>query len=57
MKLNPIRYPSKSAAPTLTTTRDPKMGRSAHAYVRDNTIQFYEWLDALGLGALPEFAP
>src|SRR5271165_3660873 len=30
------------------------MARSAHAYVRGNTLKFYEWLKSLGQGALPE---
>lgn len=29
----------------LQETRDKKMARSAHAYVRGNTAKFYEWLD------------
>ncbi|MDB5653545.1 MAG: hypothetical protein JWQ94_1158 [Tardiphaga sp.] len=31
-----------------------KMARSAHAYVRGSTVQFYEWLEAQKRGALPE---
>ena len=30
----------------LTAARHFKMARSAHAYVRGNTVQFYEWLAA-----------
>jgi uncharacterized protein (DUF2252 family) len=30
----------------LTQTRNLKMARSAHAYVRGSTLKFYEWLDA-----------
>lgn len=30
------------------------MARSAHAYVRGNTLKFYEWLGSLERGALPE---
>lgn len=29
----------------LQETRDKKMARSAHAYMRGNTSKFYEWLD------------
>jgi uncharacterized protein (DUF2252 family) len=29
----------------LTNTRNLKMARSAHAYVRGSTLKFYEWLD------------
>ncbi|MEJ0093427.1 MAG: DUF2252 family protein [Methylocella sp.] len=38
----------------LNGVRNLKMARSAHAYVRGNTIQFYEWIDSLSVGALPE---
>jgi uncharacterized protein (DUF2252 family) len=31
-----------------------KMARSAHAYVRGSTVQFYEWLEAQKHGSLPE---
>jgi uncharacterized protein (DUF2252 family) len=34
-----------------------KMARSAHAYVRGSTVQFYEWLDAQKRGTLPEGPP
>jgi uncharacterized protein (DUF2252 family) len=30
----------------LSQTRNLKMARSAHAYVRGSTVKFYEWLDA-----------
>jgi len=30
--------------PHLTQLRNLKMARSAHAYVRGSTVQFYEWL-------------
>ena len=38
----------------LTKSRNLKMARSAHAYVRGNTLKFYEWLDGLKVGTLPE---
>jgi uncharacterized protein (DUF2252 family) len=41
----------------LTGTRNLKMARSAHAYVRGNTSKFYEWLDSLKPGSLPEGPP
>jgi len=40
-------------AAMLTDSRNLKMARSAHAYVRGNTRQFYEWLKALAPDALP----
>src|SRR6201995_3712338 len=34
-----------------------KMARSAHAYVRGSTVQFYEWLEQQKRGTLPEGPP
>jgi uncharacterized protein (DUF2252 family) len=39
-------------APRLASLRNLKMARSAHAFVRGNTVQFYEWLENGGR-ALP----
>ncbi len=44
-------------AKTLESLRTAKMARSAHAYVRGNTARFYEWLDTLDRGTLPEGPP
>jgi uncharacterized protein (DUF2252 family) len=41
---------------TLTRVRNLKMARSAHAYVRGSTVQFYQWLEASS-GAVPEGPP
>src|ERR1700712_4465109 len=51
--------PQPSPAPEdrkamLLRLRSLKMARSAHAYVRGNTLKFYEWLDASAAKALPE---
>jgi uncharacterized protein (DUF2252 family) len=43
-------------APILARTRNLKMARSAHAYVRGSTVKFYEWLEA-GQGKLPSGPP
>jgi len=40
----------------LIHTRNLKMARSAHAYVRGATLKFYEWLEASG-GTLPAGPP
>src|SRR6195952_4850230 len=40
-------------AAMLTDSRNLKMARSAHAYVRGNTRQFYEWLQTVAPDALP----
>jgi uncharacterized protein (DUF2252 family) len=50
-----IRPPDRAAALTLKQTL--KMARSAHAYVRGSTVQFYEWLEAQKRGTLPEGPP
>lgn len=42
--------------PILTRTRNLKMARSAHAYVRGSTVRFYEWLEA-SAGKLPKGPP
>ncbi|HEX3937615.1 MAG TPA: DUF2252 family protein [Xanthobacteraceae bacterium] len=41
----------------LTQTRNLKMARSAHAYVRGSTQQFYEWLETSNRAKLPEGPP
>jgi uncharacterized protein (DUF2252 family) len=41
----------------LTVKQTLKMARSAHAYVRGSTAQFYAWLDVQKQGALPEGPP
>src|ERR1700748_2037274 len=38
----------------LSTKQTLKMARSAHAYVRGSTVQFYSWLEAQKRGSLPE---
>ena len=43
----------KQRAARLTQTRNLKMARSAHAYVRGNTVKFYDWLEA-SPGKVPE---
>ena len=47
--------PEERAA-KLIQTRNLKMARSAHAYVRGSTVKFYEWLDA-SAGKVPEGPP
>jgi uncharacterized protein (DUF2252 family) len=43
-------------ADRLRDTRNLKMARSAHAYVRGSTVKFYDWLDA-SPGVVPEGPP
>src|ERR1700722_15425937 len=48
-----VRSPRpKDRSDILIRTRNLKMARSAHAYVRGSTAKFYEWLEASG-GKLP----
>jgi uncharacterized protein (DUF2252 family) len=44
----------KERQTNLTQRRNLKMARSAHAYVRGNTLKFYEWLDTTAGGNVPE---
>lgn len=56
MTLNkPIR--PEDRATRLKVQQTLKMARSAHAYVRGSTVQFYEWLKAQKSGTLPEGPP
>jgi uncharacterized protein (DUF2252 family) len=41
----------------LSSKQTLKMARSAHAYVRGSTVQFYEWLEGKKRGSLPEGPP
>ncbi len=55
---NDVKLPDfESRQAVLTALRMAKMAGSAHAYVRGNTTQFYEWLEARGGEALPEGPP
>ncbi|RKP57661.1 DUF2252 family protein [Pararobbsia silviterrae] len=47
--------PSPKARPdALRRLRNLKMARSAHAYMRGNTSQFYEWLEQADIRTLPQ---
>lgn len=46
----------KQRQKTLDDCRRLKMARSAHAYVRGNTIKFYEWLES-STGKMPDGPP
>jgi uncharacterized protein (DUF2252 family) len=50
--------PSPKDRPTvLAEKRNVKMARSAHAYMRGNTVKFYEWLETASGKSLPEGPP
>jgi uncharacterized protein (DUF2252 family) len=42
------RIRTKSRQSELSQMRNLKMARSAHAYVRGSTVNFYEWLESAG---------
>ncbi len=44
----------KERAGILNERRNLKMARSAHAYVRGNTLNFYEWLESVSGKAVPQ---
>jgi len=48
----PVPYDQRSSV--LDRERRRKMARSVHAYVRGNTVQFYEWLHRTREGSLPQ---
>src|SRR5580704_11282154 len=54
-KQSELTSPEQRAA-RPTQTRKLKMARSAHAYVRGNTVKFYDWLEA-SAGKVPEGPP
>jgi uncharacterized protein (DUF2252 family) len=45
---------TKQRSVELAARRNRKMARSAHAYMRGNTVKFYEWLDTAAGHALPD---
>jgi uncharacterized protein (DUF2252 family) len=58
MKKNQNRPPlPEDRQGILKETRNRKMARSAHAYVRGNTSKFYEWLDGSLRHSMPEGPP
>lgn len=58
MKKAAFKHPHhRKRLPVLISARNSKMARSAHAYVRGNTLQFYEWLENIAAGSLPSGPP
>jgi uncharacterized protein (DUF2252 family) len=53
MKSPKLTKPNQRAS-VLADYRAVKMAQSAHAYVRGNTVKFYEWLNAQKSRTLPE---
>ena len=53
-----LTAPSRKNRPIiLSERRNAKMARSAHAYMRGNTVKFYEWLDSAAGKSIPEGPP
>jgi uncharacterized protein (DUF2252 family) len=50
-------FSPKQRQAILTEQRHLKMSRSAHAYVRGNTLKFYEWLESSTGKTLPQGPP
>jgi uncharacterized protein (DUF2252 family) len=58
MPIKTAHSPPAKARPTiLADRRNRKMARSAHAYMRGNTVKFYEWLETTSAKSLPEGPP
>lgn len=54
-----VKVPTRivDRAATLQQCRNLKMAASAHAYVRGNTLTFYEWLDTTDGSRVPQGPP
>jgi len=57
MRKKPVETTPANRQKVLEERRKLKMARSAHAYVRGNTLQFYEWLNAGSGDKLPQGPP
>jgi uncharacterized protein (DUF2252 family) len=58
MKTKKLIFPElEERQAVLAERRRLKMAGSAHAYVRGNTLKFYEWLEAAASGVVPEGHP
>jgi uncharacterized protein (DUF2252 family) len=55
MSKNAVEFPSPhDRKRLLDQTRNLKMARSPHRYVRGSMAKFYQWVDDLKGGAIPE---
>jgi len=57
MQTKAVQVRPSSRKVVLDERRQLKMARSAHAYVRGNTIQFYQWLKECSVDRLPQGPP
>ena len=57
MRKKPVETTPANRQKVLEERRKLKMARSPHAYVRGNTLQFYEWLNAGSGDKLPQGPP
>lgn len=56
MRPSGLHKPEERQA-VLEAQRNLKMARSAHAYVRGNTLKFYEWLESSTAARVPQGPP
>ena len=54
MKSKALNLRPQDRQRVLEAQRKSKMARSVHAYVRGNTLRFYEWLETAKTGTIPE---
>jgi uncharacterized protein (DUF2252 family) len=57
MKTKVQTFKPSDRQPVLANARRLKMARSAHSYVRGNTLQFYEWLESSSGKSIPQGPP
>lgn len=57
MKIKAQIFKPSDRQPVLANTRRLKMARSAHSYVRGNTLKFYEWLESSLGKSIPQGPP
>jgi uncharacterized protein (DUF2252 family) len=57
MAITAVSIKPGDRARVLIANRQAKMAQSAHAYVRGNTLHFYEWLKRHSSQAIPEGPP
>jgi uncharacterized protein (DUF2252 family) len=55
--MKPHSLKSSERQPVLEERRNQKMARSAHAYVRGNTLKFYEWVESAKGRLIPDGPP
>ena len=57
MPRSPVKPKALDRGELLASTRNLKMARSSHAYVRGNTARFYDWLNSAEAADIPAGPP